>query len=81
MAFPTLSKLFKDLENQGCYPGIYRRGNLYRAHVNIYGNYWADENTPFKALKEAIKLWENAGKPMDGAADEINKGDKNVTGK
>jgi len=65
MGWATLSKLIKDLEKQGCYPGIYRRGNLYRAHVNISGNFWADENTPFKALKAAVKMWEQKGKPME----------------
>lgn len=69
MTYPaTLAKLFKCLERAGCYPGIYRRGKLYRAHVNISGNYWSDKNTPFKALTSAVKLWENAGKPMDGRA-------------
>jgi hypothetical protein len=65
---PTLNKLITGLTAEGCFPGIYRRGKLYRAHVNISGNYWADEPTPFKAMKEAIKLWTDAGKPMDGNA-------------
>lgn len=68
---PTLSKLIKKLENCGCYPGIYRRGEkLYRAHVNITGNFWADDTTPFKAMKEAIRMWEKKGRPMDGRGAE-----------
>ena len=71
MKYPhTLNELFKYLTRQGCYPSIYRRGDLYRAHVNIAGNYWEDEKTPYKAMRSAIKLWENAGKPMDGRASE-----------
>jgi len=68
-----LTQTLNDLVKQGCIPGIYARPNtdagvMWRAHVNISGNYWADDTTPLKALRAAIKLWKDAGKPMDGAA-------------
>jgi len=64
----TLSKLLIHLAEQGCFPSIYRRGEVWRAHVNAAGNYWADANTPYKALREAVASWRGAGKPMDGMA-------------
>ena len=64
-------ELEKDLEwlsSLGCYPSIYKRGNLWRAHVNMAGNYWAERETPALALSAAIILWETNGKQMDGYA-------------
>ncbi len=66
----TLSKMLNDLAKQGYVPSIYRRGDLWRAHVNMAGNFWEDASTPLKALRAAIKLWEKAGKPVDGMAAE-----------
>ena len=63
-----LNKLMLSLRNQGCFPSIYSRGKLWRAHVNMAGNYWEDAETPFIALNLAVDLWERAGKPMDGQA-------------
>ena len=56
------------LKSRGCYPSIYRRGDMWRAHVNASGNFWADSRTPLKALEEAVKLWQEKGRPMDGMA-------------
>ncbi len=68
----NLTELLKRLAHQGCYPSIYRRDeHLWRAHVNAAGNYWADANTPCKALAEAVQLWEGAGKPIDGMAASV----------
>ena len=67
----SLSEALRDLAKQGCVPSVYRRGDLWRAHVNMAGNCWADESTPLKALRAAVKLWERAGKPVDGMAAEV----------
>ena len=64
-----LSTVLKQLATDGCYPSIYRRGKkLWRAHVNAAGNFWHEDTTPLKALREAVALWRKAGKPMDGMA-------------
>ena len=65
----NLSKRLKWLKDRGCFPSIYRRGNLWRAHINRAGNFWADGESAFIALEEAVKLWKKKGKPMDGFAD------------
>lgn len=66
-----LNDLLKILARQNCYPSIIRRGeHVWRAHVNWSGNYWADANTPYRALTEAVRLWKKAGKPLDGMAAE-----------
>jgi hypothetical protein len=57
------------LKRKGCWPSVYCRGNLWRAHVNVAGNYWADADTPEKALFNAVELWQKKGRPMDGLAD------------
>lgn len=57
------------LKTNGCFPSVHRRGDLWRAHVNTAGNFWADAETPEKALDAAIELWVAKGKPMDGLAD------------
>ncbi len=63
-------KLLNWLENQGCYPSIYYRGGgIWRAHVNSAGNYWSDSRCALTALRDAIDLWEKAGRPTDGMAD------------
>jgi len=69
-----LSDILIDLANHGCYPGIYRRGNYWRAHVNCAGSCWHDDTTPLKAMRGAVKLWKKAGKPLDGMADDAAKG-------
>jgi len=61
-------KLFV-LSEIGCHPSIYRRGGLWRAHVNACGNYWAESAvSPLHALNRAISDWREAGCPMDGLA-------------
>jgi hypothetical protein len=66
----TLSSRLKKLKDRGCYPSIYRRGDLWRAHVNRAGNYWADGISAFTALEDAVKLWRKSGCQMDGIADK-----------
>ena len=63
-----LNERMKWLKSHGCYPSIYRRGDVWRAHVNAAGNFWADARTPLEALEEAVKLWQDKGCPMDGMA-------------
>ena len=65
----SLSSMLTVLASKGCYPSIYRRGQLWRAHVNAAGNFWADNHSPRKALAMAIEAWEKAGCPMDGMGD------------
>ncbi|HUV84439.1 MAG TPA: hypothetical protein VMV86_01955 [Methanosarcinales archaeon] len=65
-----LIKRLQWLKKRGCYPSIYCRGNIYRAHINIAGNFWADDESPSQALEKAVKNWEKAGCPMDGRASE-----------
>ncbi len=67
-----LNTLLKRLASEGCHPSIYKRGDLWRAHVNAAGNYWADDTTPLKAMREAVKLWQAAGKSVDGIAAEAS---------
>ncbi len=65
----SLSELLRALEEEGCYPCIsYRGGGTWRAHVNGAGNYWAEHSSPKQALKEAIAVWEQSSRPMDGYA-------------
>jgi len=68
-----MNQLLLRLAKEGCHPSIYRRGDLWRAHVNAAGNYWADRKTPQAALEAAVKLWIKAGKPMDGMACVVNE--------
>ena len=65
----SLNKLLQWLKKEGCQPCLSLRGNLWRAHVNGAGNFWYDANTPFKAMRMAVKDWKEAGCPMDGYAD------------
>ncbi len=71
----TLSNLLIGLTNDGCYPSIYYRGKLWRAHVNAAGTYWHDGTTPLRALRGAVRLWKKAGKTMDGMAAEAAGGE------
>jgi len=66
----TLSNMLIGLTDDGCYPSIYYRGELWRAHVNAAGGYWHDDTTPLRALRGAVKAWKKAGKPVDGMAHE-----------
>ena len=67
MAKNGLSEKMSMLVRQGCYPGLYFRGNkTWRAHINIGGNSWAEKDTAARAMDEAIFQWEKGGKPMDG---------------
>jgi len=64
----TYNDRMKWLKSRGCYPSIYRRGDMWRAHVNAAGNFWADARTPYAALEKAVQLWREKGCPKDGMA-------------
>lgn len=67
----TYDKIVKKLKKYGCKPGVYKRGDLYRFHINLCGNWWDDQSTPLKAARSAYSIWFNDGRPMDGMACEI----------
>jgi maltose-binding protein MalE len=64
-----MKDVLEQLVYQGCFPSIYRRGKVWRAHVNAAGNFWSEDKDPERALSMAVQLWEQRGKPMDGMAD------------
>ena len=64
----TLAKRLIWLKKRGCFPSIYLRGNMWRAHVNSSGNIWEDAHYPGVAMELAVKLWIRKGRPMDGMA-------------
>jgi len=65
----SLNEYLKILVAKGCFPCVsYRGPKVWRAHINRTGNFWEDDTTPLKAMIAAIKLWEKAGCPLDGAA-------------
>ena len=66
MSWPTLTKLFRQLEKAGCHPGVCRKGAVWHAHVDTKQKHWAESNTPFKALKIAVRMWKHQGSPIDG---------------
>ena len=62
------------LESEGAKPSIsYRGGGVWRAHVNRFGNYWEDSDTPLNAIKAATDRWMIAKCPLDGEADNDNR--------
>ncbi len=65
----SLESTLLTLCRAGCNPGLYLRGQVWRAHVNCGGNHWADHEFPVKALAIAFKSWCDAGRPADGAAE------------
>lgn len=63
----TLHEMLNDLANKGCYPGIVRRAeDVWRAYINIGGNYWHDDMSPHKAMKGAMENWKKNGSVIDG---------------
>ena len=68
-----LEAILADLERRGCFPGISRRGQTWRAHVNLCGNQWNEGRTALQALRDAVKGWESRGRPMDGLADVVER--------
>ena len=63
-----LAQRLNYLQKQGCFPSLYLRGGIWRAHINASGNFWADALTPTEAMEKAVKFWQKKGKPMDGLA-------------
>ena len=62
-----LNERLEYLKRIGCYPCLsYRGGDIWRAHINACGNYWAEHTTPLKALDLAEAVWRQNGCPMDG---------------
>lgn len=67
----SIGRKLKFLQNAGCRPNISYRGHgIWRAHVNRAGNFWADADSPRKALTDAIELWDSKGRPMDGVRND-----------
>ncbi len=65
----SLSKLLRNLGEEGCYPCVSLRGpGCWRAYINMTGDYWGEDTTPKRALAKAITRWEKEGRPMDGYA-------------
>ena len=62
----NLNDTLKALASKGCRPSIYRRGNMWRAHINIAGNFWSDGSTPLQALMDAEALWRAKNCPKEG---------------
>ena len=70
MSTKNLSQELKDLQDAGCSPSLYLRGDVWRAHINRAGNFWAEDKIALNAVRKAVNMWRNAGKPMDGVSDE-----------
>lgn len=69
-----IERMLDELRALGYDPCISQRGpRIWRAHINRFGNFWADADSPDVALSMAKKLWERAGRPRDGSADVFNK--------
>jgi len=45
------------LRGNGHDPCFYKRGDLYRAHVDRFGNSWAEAETPIKAIELTYESW------------------------
>lgn len=71
----SLSRMMTQLQSDGCFPSIYFRGDVWRAHVNAAGNFWHDDATPLKAMLGAVRLWKHSGMPVDGMAAEAARGE------
>lgn len=63
-----LEDVLAGLVKVGCVPSIYRRGNVWRAHVNAAGNHWEENEDVRLALVLAVQTWLRAGAPADGQA-------------
>lgn len=64
-----LDYLLPTLVEIGCCPGVYYRGRgIWRAHINVSGNFWGESETPFGAFTDAIHCWRKGGYILDGAA-------------
>jgi hypothetical protein len=50
-----IGQVLTRLAELGYQPGIYKRGNLWRAHVSVTGNTWHDSPTAWGALVGAIR--------------------------
>ena len=50
-----LEKLLFKLKRVGYRPGLYLRGQYWRAHLTCGDNYWHDGKTPITAFKGAIE--------------------------
>ena len=49
-----LEGLFVRLQRVGYRPGLYLRGQYWRAHLNYDDSFWHDRKTPIMAFKGAI---------------------------
>jgi hypothetical protein len=70
----TIGLELKWLEAQECRPMISCLGpKAWRAHVNCYGKFWADAETPYKAIKKASLKWQQAGCPNENKTSKKEK--------
>ena len=61
----TLEMMLFDLVESGHRPSIYFRGDVFRAHVDVGGNFWGEDELPNYAMNKAIELYvENNGPLM-----------------
>jgi hypothetical protein len=63
----TVEEKLAWLRSKGCNPRIVKRGNVFRAYINIMGNQWDEsEISEEAALDLALEQWERSGRVMDG---------------
>lgn len=54
-----INNTIRYLRDLGYDPSFYRRGpKLWRFHVSKADNFWADNESPTMAMREAVALWE-----------------------
>lgn len=49
------------LKNEGHNPSFYKRGNVYRSHIDKCGNFWEDSDSPITAIEKAVENWKKYG--------------------
>lgn len=76
-----MEELINSLRERGCSPHIYKRGTIWRAYVNRFGNFWEDHDDPETALRLAVSAWEKCDCPVEGNdIDWIDASGENVKG-
>ena len=61
--FATFEQALKGLVDLGFEPGIYRRGDVWRAHANVAGSNWAEGENPYDVLMAAVADAEPRNQP------------------
>ncbi len=60
----TLEMMLFDLVESGHRPGLYFRGDVFRAHVDVAGNFWGEDELPSCAMEKAIELFVEKNSPL-----------------